>query len=1011
MKNFTFVNNIAGWLVFAIALVVYTLTLEPSVSLWDCGEFISASYHLQVVHPPGAPLFLMLGRLFSLFAMGDVKMVAFAVNMLSAFVSALTVLFTFWIIVHFARKIMGIALLQKEVDTASAITLLGAGAVGALALTFMDSFWFSAVEAEVYAASSCFTALSFWAILKWESVKDHPHSDRWLVFIAYTIGLSIGLHLLNLLVIPAVMYYYYFNRHPINRMNIIKASILGIGSLGIVQSVLIPGVPKLAALFDRIFVNGFGLPFHSGVFFTVVLIIGLIIFGIRFTQRRNMPVANLAVLCFAFIMIGYSSYTMVVVRSYADPAIDMNNPEDAYSLLSYIQREQYGDRPLLRGPHYVAKESRPIDVKYGAMQYRKGKKEYEEVGEKTDYIWDSKYLTWFPRMGDLTEKSQGYPIWIKISKGGIPTFRQNIGFFFKYQLGWMYTRYFLWNFAGRQSDQQNIDGNIFDGNWLSGIGPVDNIRLGPQDNLPQSLGYNKGRNKYYFLPLILGILGIMIQFKKQKLDGWVVTTLFVFTGIMIIVYLNQPPLEPRERDYSHAGSFQTFCIWIGLGVVFIADLLKRWMSNGMAGAAATLVGLLAAPALMGTQNWDDHDRSDRYLGISFAKNYLNSCDKNAILFTNGDNDTYPLWYAQNVEGVRQDVRVINMSLLSTDWYINALRKKVFESEALPLTIPEEKLVTGVREFTRYNDDKKRDQERYYPLKDAVTFMTSDDRNVQVTYDGAEFTNYLPVHKFIVPVDREAVLKNGVVKEKDSMRIEPDIKFDVGTGGLYKGNLVVLDIIATNAEQGWKRPIYFTTTTGAGAYMGLEEYFRHEGLTFRLVPFKSPKEQRGLIDPELLYDKLMNVYVWGNMEKGKMNLDEKAQLVPQNLRYLFVQVARDFIVANDKAKAIALMDKSLKVMPEKIMPMEPRLKVYYASTYFEAGSMDKGKKQINEITAIVKEDMGYYSRFTGNKRKDAAERMQESLTSLSEVVKIAKQYLGDAAAKKYEEEFNRLNTVQ
>lgn len=1009
MKKFTLVNNVFGWLAFAIALITYYLTIEPSVSLWDCGEFISASYRLQVVHPPGAPLFLMLGRLFSLFAMGDVQSVAIAVNMVSAVMSALTVLLTFWIIVHFARKIMGVGLLQEEVDFSTGVILIGSGLVGALALTFMDTFWFSAVEAEVYASSSCFTALSFWAIIKWESIKDKPHSDRWLVFIAYTIGLAVGLHLLNLLVIPAVVLYYFFNRYPVTKINVYKAIAIGMGTLAFVQWGLIPGVPKMAAFFDRMFVNSMGMPFNSGVLFTIFLLIALIVFGIRYTHKKKMPLANLAVLCFSFIMLGYSSYTMVVVRSLADPAIDMNNPEDAYSLLSYIQREQYGDRPLLYGPHFTARESRPVDIKEGAMQYRKGPEGYEETGRKIDYVWDSKYMTIIPRMGDLTDKADGYPIWSDVKNGKIPSFGQNIKFMFRYQLGWMYYRYFMWNFAGRQSDFQNIDGNVFEGNWLSGIRFIDEMRLGPQSNLPYSISYNKARNTLFFLPLILGILGIIIQFRKQRLDGWVVTTLFVFTGILIIIYLNQPPLEPRERDYSHAGSFQTFCIWIGLGVVYLADLLKRWISGTGAAMAAVVIGLLGGPALMAAENWDDHDRSDRYLGISFAKNYLNSCEKNAILFTNGDNDTYPLWYAQNVEGYRTDVRIINLSLLSTDWYINALRRKVYDSEPLPISVPEDKWKSGEREYTRYYDDKKLDQNKYYPLDEVINFMVTDDKDKMVTSDGSTFTNYMPVKKFIVPVDKAAVLATGMIKAKDSAQIVDAIRFEIGENGIYKGTMVVMDIVATNAKTGWKRPIYFTTTTGGSAYMGLDEHFRHEGLTFRLVPIKAPKEMRGLIDDDLLYDRLMNTFVWGNMDKGEMFLDEKAQLVPRNLRVLFVQVARNLSTKGDKTRAIALMDKSLKVMPEKIMPMDYRLKNYYASTYFECGDAKKGQKQLEEILVMAKEDIRYYKQFTGSKRSLAAAKLQECLGGLSDAVNMAKQYAGADVHKKFEAEFNRLNT--
>lgn len=1007
MNNFKLVNIIFGWLVFAISLAVYMLTLEPSVSLWDCGEFISAAYRLQVVHPPGAPLFLLLGRMFTLFATPDTSSVAVAVNMLSATASAITVMFTFWIIVHFAKKILGIGLNQNEVSLPNALSVLSAGLVGALSLTFMDTFWFSAVEAEVYASSSMFTAIAFWAILRWETQREvDTHADRWLIFIAYIVGLAIGLHLLNLLVIPAVVYYYYFNIYPYSRAHLIKSSAIGLGALAIVQWGIIPGVVYLTSRAELIFRNGFGLPFYSGMLFTVVALGALLVYGIYYTSKKNMAFWNTIVLCATFIMIGYSSYAMVVIRSLAEPPIDMNNPEEAFNLLSYINREQYGDRPLLYGPYYNAKL---VDVKEGSMQYRKGQDQYEEIGPKTEPVYDDAFSTFFPRMGDMTEKAQGYPMWAGSSQDKKPSFNENLRFLFRYQLGWMYWRYFMWNFAGRQSDVQNIDGNILEGNWISGIKFIDQWRLGNQDNLPTYLAENKARNKYYLLPFILGVLGILIQFKRQKLDAYATMALFLFTGILIIIYLNQPPLEPRERDYSHAGSFQTFCIWIGLGVLWIIEKLSKYVNRTTASLAALVIGLGASPVLMATENWDDHDRSDRYLGLSFAKNYLNSCAPNAILFTNGDNDTYPLWYAQNVEGIRKDVRIINMSLLSTDWYSDALRRKVFDSEPLPMSSKPEQMVAGVREYIRYFDGGKLDQNKYYPLMDVVQFMLSDDPSKKASY-GTELVNYLPAKKFIVPVDRKSVVANGVVQEKDTAQIVDAIRFEYTQGGLYKGNLVVFDIIATNAAQGWKRPIYFTTTTGSSAYLNLDEYFRHEGLAYRLVPIKSDKNMRGMIDNDLLYDRLMKDYEWGNMEKGTMFLDDKATLVPRNLRILFAQVARNYSSSGNKERAIELLNKSFEVMPESILAYDLRLKLFYIDTYLDAGDKETGFAKMKELVEESKKQVNYFKRFTKTlHRANVRTQLEEALTTINTCAQISRQYGNTELAGEYEKLFNELST--
>lgn len=974
-------NNILGWASFAIGMVVYSLTVEPSVPLWDCGEFISASYSLQVVHPPGAPLFLLLGRLFSLFAPSG-EYVALAVNMLSVVASALTVGFTFWITTHFAVKSLGLKVQNPQVDTTNAILIFGSGLVAALALTFMDTFWFSAVEAEVYASSSLFTALSFWGILKWETNKDNATANRWLVFIAYTVGLSIGLHLLNLLVIPAVVLYYFFNQFEVTRSNTIKALAIGAGSLVVINWGVIPGLPKIAAFFDKMFVNGFGMSFNSGVLFTVVLIIAAVVFGIRYSIRNKKPLLNLVFLCFTYVLIGYSSYSMVVIRSLAEPPIDMNDPEDAYSLLSYIQREQYGDRPLFKGPYYNARLAPPY-YKDGSMQYRNstdadGNDVYEETKPRIEYVWDERYLTNFPRMGDLTDKNKGYKYWYKErtkkdANGNeevvTPEFKDNIGFMFNYQLGWMYWRYFFWNFGGRQSDVQNVDNNMFDGNWMSGIPFIDNPRIGPQKNIPESLSNNKARNKYYMIPFLLGLIGLFYQFKTQKYDATVVTALFVFTGMLIVIYLNQPPLEPRERDYTNVGSYQTFCIWIGLAVVGLASYLKRVIDGRMAAIIAVVIAM-SAPYLMGSENWDDHDRSDRYLGISFAKNYLNSCEKDAILFTNGDNDTYPLWYAQNVEGYRTDVRIINLSLLSTEYYAQALTRKYYDSDPLPMSIiPKEKLQDGIRDGISWKRDNPYfNNTDYYDLATVLKFVVSDDDRHKASsnpVNPSELENYLPTRNVVIPVDKEAVQKANMLFPGDT-NIVDNIQFNLGTR-LMKGSVVMLDIIATNAANGWKRPIYFTTTTGDDTYAGLESYLRHEGLTYRLVPMKHDwNMMRGLTNKELLYDRLMNDFVWGNMDKGTMFLDHKATLVPRNLRVLFVQVAQRYSSEGDQEKAKELLVKSLEVIPESVLPMDTYVRSFYIEMLNSSGEKELAKSLLQKSVKQISEEMRYYQMLARDK---------------------------------------------
>jgi hypothetical protein len=892
MNNFRLLNVILGWVTFVVALVVYSLTLEPSVSLWDCGEFISASYKLQVVHPPGAPLFLMIGRLFSLMA-AKPEDVGFWVNMLSAVSSAGCVMFTFWITTHFAGRIV------DEDRPNRNILILGAGLVAALTNTFLDSFWFSAVEAEVYALSSFFTALTFWAILRWDKAADKPGADRWLIFIGFITGLALGTHMLNLLVIPAICLAYYFRRFTITTKGILYAFGTAVLALGFVMKIIYPGIPWLISRMDKMFVNDFGLPFYSGAITGMIIIFAGLAYLIWFAHSKGRYNLNILALSITFVILGYSSYTMVIIRSMANPAIDMNNPEDPYKFYGYITREQYGDRPLVKGPYFNAPQT-GFSPTY--TKYFKGDSLYEEGGFNYEPEFDETYNTLFPRMGrsGKPNDAKGYREWGGMSevqaqiesmraRGKLtqqdqeelqmleyqkPSFGNNMQFFFRYQIGYMYMRYFMWNFVGRFNDQQATSGNTkLDGNWYSGIPLIDNYVVGPKKNMPEYYKSQKAKNAYYFLPLFLGLLGAFVHASKKRKDFWLVTTLFLFTGILINVYMNQPPYEPRERDYSLVGSFQTFCIWIGLGVIAVADLLNKYLNKNAAIASAAACTLLV-PVNMGYQNWDDHDRSQRYIGIHMAKNFLEGLAPNAILFCNGDNDTYPLWYAQNVEGVRTDVRIINQSLLPTEWYSSVLLDKVYESDPLPLTVTKEDLQTGSFEYGIQIDKTSFKQPR--PMRTIISELLADNRK---NGHGSDNTVWRGGSAYI-KVDKDAVIKSGVVNPKDKELIPDSMLINISGNYLSKGDVVVYDLITTNAEKGWKRPIYFTSVSGYD-FNFLNSYLRLEGMVYRFTPIPGglmggePKA----IDDYRLYNNLVNKYkYYGMKEKKNFFLDDKASYV-------------------------------------------------------------------------------------------------------------------------------------
>jgi hypothetical protein len=1075
MNSFQRTNTILGWFTFAASFLVYLLTLEPSVSLWDCGEFLSASYKLQVVHPPGAPFFLLLGRLFSLFA-PSTETVAFAINAMSGAASAGCVMFTFWITTYLAGKILG-----KTDDNSTEegsiknMLIFGAGLVAAFTNTFIDSFWFSAVEAEVYALSSFFTALTFWAVLRWEKDADLPGGDRWLVLIAYLTGLAIGTHLLNLLVIPAIAFVYYFRRYEVNRNGIIITSIVALGILGFIMKGIIPGTVWYLAHMDKLFVNGFGMPFYSGVIFGLLLLAGALAYGIWYSIQNKRYYLNLAMMSLSFVMLGYSTYAMVVLRSMANPAIDMNNPQDMFNLLSYINREQYGDRPLLYGPYFNAP---PVATEEKGEKWFAGEKEYELAGPKYDYKYDEKYMTLFPRMGKSRENDEiGYRVWggmaniqgqinalnQRAGQGGLneeesaqlqalkakkPNFANNLRYFFSYQLYYMYIRYFMWNFVGRQNDQQAMLGNTqFDGNWKSGIGPVDYMNLGPQKNLPKDLAQNKASNQYYFLPLILGILGVSFHFKRRKLDAWVVMILFLFTGILINIYMNQPPFEPRERDYSVVGSFQTFCIWVGLGVLAMAELLRRYINFKTAAMVSVAAAFIASPVIMAAENWDDHDRSKRYLGIDFAKNYLQCCPPNAILFTNGDNDTYPLWYAQNVEGIRTDVRIINMSLLPTEWYSSVLLDKVYNSEPLPLSLTRDDLKAGRFEYGIAYQDMgipEFDENRGF----------SDGRKVLNYLLGRDASNInksevLPTRKIRVPVNRKAIIDRGIVLPEDTNSISPFIDFTIPGRFISKGDLVLIDLVVTNAERGWERPICFTTTSGYD-FKGLNEWLQNEGLCFRLVPVKGGinREERGrpakLAEPRI-YDNIMKFGWCGMKEKKNFFLDDKAQLVPQSMQQLVLsmgdyysnEIAR--MASQKKAldsgllmeipagldaasfsaqleekmeyyrkRGVTLLDLVVKEIPENVLAYRNEIRYFYSMLYLELGEEKKGEIWMDKCFRSAEEFAKFFKQYNARKNPVAGEQYNQAMGIMQSVQKLATDRGKTALAEKYQKSINQIS---
>lgn len=999
MNLYQRINNLTGWIVFLIAAVVYTLTLEPTTSFWDCGEFISACYKMQIMHPPGAPFFMLTGRMFTLLA-SDPMQVAWMVNFFSGLASAFTILFLFWTITAFGRKIIEKA--GEEVAGGRLVALMGAGLVGALAYTFTDSFWFSAVEGEVYAYSSFFTAIVFWAILKWERVADEADSNRWLLLIAYLMGLSIGVHLLNLLAIPAICFVYYFKKHEVSRNGIIYTILASLGILVFVQYGIIPGVPTLASKFDLLFVNSLGLPFGSGNAFFLTVLVGAIAYGIWYTQKQGKVLLNTALLAVTFIMVGFSSYTMIVIRSHANPSINMNNPSNIFSLVSYINREQYGDRPLVKGPYFTAEV---VDQEQGSMKYRKGDDKYEEVGRDIIPVYDPAQITIFPRAyrraGTQQRHIDFYKRWLNLRDGEKPTFGENLDFLVSYQLGHMYYRYFMWNFAGRQNDIQGQGLDYERGNWISGIAALDEGRIGPQKDYPPVKMANKGNNVYYGLPLLLGLIGLIYHYRKDQKDFWVVTFLFILTGIAINVYLNPEPLQPRERDYAYVGSFYAFAIWIGLGVMGLWELLRKKAPETVAAAAVTAVCLVAVPGILAAENWDDHDRSGKYTARDFAINYLESCAPNAIIFTMGDNDTYPLWYVQEVEGFRTDVRVVNLSLLGTDWYINQLRRQINNSPAIKLSIGPEKIVQGVRDYVPFYDRKIQGA---VDLRQVLQFATSDDPSAKLPTQGGEMVNYYPSKRFVIPVDKAAVLAQGAVTAADTANLLSAVEWEYPRNAILKNDLIVLDILANN---GWERPIYWTVSMGAEQYLGLEDFFQLEGLAYRFVPLYSPSNggQTTRVADNIMYENMVKKFKWGGMNTG-IYIDPETSRMTINLRSNATRLAESLLSKGDSVRAREVLDVVMKEMPHSHVPLMI-FNYRMVELYHLAGAPEQANALAKDLFDMFESEAKYFRSLRGKYATFYERDMQNAMAIMQEMVRMANQYSQPDLAKDFQARFDAI----
>ena len=1131
MKQYKTINNLMGWITFLIAATVYCMTIEPTASFWDCPEFITTGYKLEVGHPPGAPFFMLVANLFSQFA-SDASEVAKMVNYMSALMSAACILFLFWSITHLVRKL--VVSDENNISRGQTAVIMGCGLVGALAYTFSDTFWFSAVEGEVYAFSSLFTAIVFWLILKWEDVADQPHSDRWLVLIAYLTGLSIGVHLLNLLCLPAIVLVYYYKKVPNANA---KGSLLALlGSAVLVAVVLygiVPGIVKVGGWFELLFVNTLGMPFNTGVIVYILVLASALIWGVyeSYQNRDKLRMAlsfiltiallgipfyghgasavvigliviallwlylnpktqasikekwrvsartlNTALLCTMLIVVGYSSYALIVIRSTANPPMDQNSPEDIFTLGEYLGREQYGTRPLFYGPAYSSKVALDVKdgyceprIKYNGTKFIRKEKatpdekdSYIEVPGRIEYEYAQNML--FPRMYSSMHTSQ-YLAWQDI-KGhdvpydqcgemvmvNMPTQWENIKFFFSYQLNWMYWRYFMWNFAGRQNDIQG-SGEIEHGNWITGIGFIDNWLVGDQTLLPQELKDNKGHNVFYCLPLLLGIIGLLWQAYRGRRgvqQFWVVFFLFFMTGIAIVLYLNQTPSQPRERDYAYAGSFYAFAIWIGMGVAGLTQLVgklaskqssKDWTpeqreawSHGTwmpdlrpALPVAVVVSLLCllVPIQMASQTWDDHDRSDRYMARDFGYNYLMSLQEggNPVIFTNGDNDTFPLWYGQDTEGFRPDARTCNLSYLQTDWYIDQMRRPAYDSPSLPITWERMEYVEGTNEYIPVRPEFKPSIDALYAegRKQALNGNPEALVNVQKEFgeNPYELKNILkhwvrnpkdqdlkviPTDSIVIKVDKEAVRRSGMLIPGDSIPDYMTISLK-GKQALYKSELMMLEMLA---ESNWERPLYIAVTVGTENQLNMGNHLIQEGLAYRFTPFDTNKT--GVkVDSEKMYDNLMHKFKYGGVDKPGIYIDENAMRMCHTHRRIFAQLVQQLLAEGKNDKAQQALEYAEKVLPPYNIPYDwQNGAAQLAESWYRLGNQEKGDEIIRALADKAVEYCTWYLSLDERRFMLSVGELEYNWALLDAVVKVMRQYqspLADIYTPKVDEIYN------
>ncbi len=1009
--NYKKYNTILGWTAFLIAIITYSLTLEPTVSYWDCGEYIATSVKLQIGHPPGAPLFQMLGAFFAMFT-SDISQIAKMVNFMSALASAFTILFLFWTITALAKKV--IIKTSKDLTQGTSIAILGSGMVGALAYTFSDSFWFSAVEAEVYAMSSFLMALLFWLALHWEAEMDKPRGDKWLLLISFIVGLSFGVHILSLLVIPPIVFVYIYKKYPnLSRKQFIIGNIVSILVLAFVFKLLFPYTLKFFSASELFFVNNIGLPFNSGSLIAGAVLAGLFYFGLKYTRKKKQFTANLLVLSVLFIMIGFSSWLMLPIRANADTTINENNPSSARELLAYYNREQYGDANVFYGSYYSETGERNK-----TQPYRDSKPKYEKDEKAGKYIivnnykdelpnYTDKHKGIIPRMVDPTPSVvQNYKAIAGIPQKSKrrPTFGENISYMITFQFGYMYGRYFMWNFVGKQDDLQgNLDNH---GNWLSGLDFIDSPRLGSQKNLPSDVMNNKGRNVYYFLPLILGLIGLLYHIKKDKNNFYILLLFFAFTGLAIVFYTNPKPFEPRERDYAVVGSFYVFAIWIGFGVLAIYEKLKHKIKQSPLAISIAAICLLCVPVIMAKENWDDHDRSGKFATYNNAKAYLDSCQENAIMFTIGDNDTFPLWYMQEVEDYRTDIKLINTSLFAKDWYIDQQKRKTYKADPIPSQLTHKQYREGSLDVAyHYPYPFPKFKDSVMDLKLFMRWISSDDERTYIDFeDNGHPEKVYPTNKIRIMVDKEAVLKHGIVAQKDADLIVPYIDIEISEAALTKNRILMLDILANN---NWERPIYFTGgAQAAEEYIWLKDYLQLDGLAYKLVPIKSEIGDQSFLDMGRIDTDSMYAHVkkwsWKN-SNGDIYVDPESRKNSISFRNSLSRLADQLIEEGKLDKAEEILDMSIDNMPIEKYGYY-RLIIGYIESYYNVKKPEKARKIVNFLVENFQEKIVYSSGLDSYDFSQNFGDLEGTLDLYRYIIATCMEFDTDEYAEKLKEDF-------